>query len=164
MARCAVFDLDGVLFDVSKRLELCLAEAGAESVDSMPRGRKSLFWDCFLSDRYMHLDVPNKELVEYVKSLKSQGYKIVIVTGRRADTQRHYTIKQLREAGIPYDEIFFRPAKSYKKDYELKAEIIKRLIQSGCEVAEVWDDNKDVVEAIKAILPHAKVVQYRIGL
>ncbi|MEM3973933.1 MAG: hypothetical protein QW320_06130 [Ignisphaera sp.] len=34
--------------------------------------------------------------------------------------QKHYTNKQLKEAITPYNKIFFRPTKNYKKDHKPK--------------------------------------------
>ena len=151
--KCAVFDLDGVLIDVSERLARCLKESG---------GRKDrVFWNCFLSSKYMYLDKPNTELVEYVRKLKQLGYRIIIVTGRRRDTQLDATIAQLRAFGVPFDELYMREPNDYRKDHEFKTDIVKRLLEKGYEITEVWDDSERVVEAMKKLLQNAKVVHYQ---
>jgi len=156
--KTAVLDLDGVLFNVDERLKLCLGEAGARAVEELAGVKRKQFWDCFLSAKYMHLDKPNQELVSYIKKLRSEGVKIVIVTGRREDTQKELTLEQLRRAGVEFDEIYFRRAGDFRKDHEYKVDIIKQLIEKGHEIAEVWDDSESVINTVKQLIPSAKVV------
>ncbi len=159
----AVFDLDGVLFDVSERIRRCLEEIGCGDCSSpadLPREKKKAFWECFLSAKYMHLDRLNADVAERVKELKQRGMGIVIITGRREDTQKEYTLKQLRENGVPFDAIFFRKPGDYRRDHEYKAEVIKMLLREGHVVVEVWDDSERVVEAVKKLLPDARIVHY----
>lgn len=133
-----VVDLDGVLFDVSKRLELCLEEAGGK--------RGKAFWDCFQSDKYMHLDSPRPDAVEYVKKKKEEGLCVVIVTGRDAAGQGEYTIQQLQQYGIPYDHIVFRPSGDRRKAAVFKGEVLDELAKAGVKVVELIDDDPAVVE------------------
>jgi len=163
MRYTAVFDLDGVLFDVSERLMKCLEEVGSRSTEGVPRERLNAFWNCFLGTKYMHLDRPNAEAIEYIRRLRDGGARIVIVTGRREDTQREYTLKQLAEVGVEFDEIYFRPADCFKKDHEFKVEVVKSLLERGYEIAEVWDDSEAVVNALRRLLPTAKVILYKAG-
>ena len=158
--KAAVFDLDGVLFNVNERLRKCLSEVGASSVEEMSKEQRRQFWKIFLSTKYMHLDKPNKELINYISELKSKGIRIIIITGRREDTQKEYTLKQLKEAGISFDEIYFRPANYFRKDYEFKAEVVEKLIEKGYEIVEFWDDSERVVEKMKKVLRGAKIVHY----
>ena len=159
--RAAIFDLDGVLFDVSERLRRCLEEVGAESIESMSREQRRRFWRLFLSTKYMHLDRPNRELIDYVKDLKRKGHRIIIVTGRREDTQREFTLRQLEEAGIEYDEIYFRPPGCFRKDHEFKAEVVEKLRARGYEIIEVWDDSERVAARMRELLPRARVILYK---
>ncbi|MEM1598617.1 MAG: HAD family acid phosphatase [Pyrobaculum sp.] len=135
--RAVVVDLDGVLFDVSRRLEACLKEAGGR------RGRE--FWECFQSARYMHLDVPNPDAIEYVKK-KDEGYCVIIVTGRDEEKQSDATVEQLVKYGVPWNCIVFRRSGDFRKAAELKAEVLDRLAAAGVEVAELIDDDPAVVE------------------
>ena len=150
----AVFDLDGVLVDVSERLARCLRESNGR--------RDAVFWNCFLSSKYMYLDKPNRSLIDYVRRLKELGYRIVIVTGRRRDTQYEATIAQLEAFGIPFDEIYMREPGDYRKDHEFKMDIVKKLLSKGYRVVEVWDDSERVVETLKKLLPNTKIVHYRV--
>jgi len=161
--KVAIFDLDGVLFDVSKRLEKCLEEVGARSIEEMTREQRRQFWKVFLSTKYMYLDRPNKELIGYVRKLKRDGTKIIIITGRREDAQKDYTLKQLEEAGIEYDKIYFRPRNCFLKDADFKAGIVQELKKKGYEIVEFWDDSERVICKMVTVLPMAKIVHYKVG-
>lgn len=167
MVRAAVFDLDGVVFDVSERLRRCFEEAGCPDCRSsaeLPREARRRFWQCFLSPRYMHLDRVNEEVVEHMRRLRAEGVRIIIVTGRRRDTQGDATIEQLRRHGVPFDEIYFREPGDYRRDAEYKADVLRQLLEKGYEIVEVWDDSEAVVEAAKRVVPGARVVLYRVGV
>ncbi|NPA96328.1 MAG: phosphatase [Crenarchaeota archaeon] len=150
--KTAVVDIDGVLVDCSERLRRCLEESG---------GRKNEgFWNCFLSPRYMHLDRPVPQAIELVRQLKRAGYRIVIVTGRRSDTQFEATTAQLQRFGVPFDEIYMRRPNDRRKDAEYKAEIVLRLIKKGYEVKLVIDDSEAVCRKLSEILPRAKIMRF----
>jgi len=83
------------------------------------------------------------------------------VTGRREDTQREETLKQLRDVGVEFDEIYFRPPGYFKKDHEFKAEVIRQLLNKGYEIVEIWDDSEDVVNTLKQLLPTTKIIHYK---
>ena len=159
--RAAIFDLDGVLFDVSERLRRCLEEVGAESIEEMDREQRRRFWRLFLSEKYMYLDRPNRELAERVRELREGGVRIIIITGRREDTQKEFTLRQLEEAGVPFDEIYFRPPGCFSKDHEFKAEVVEKLRARGYEIIEVWDDSERVAARMRELLPRARVILYK---
>ena len=129
-----VVDVDGTLFDVSRRLESCVREAGA------PRG--SRFWRCFLSPEMLVLDVPRGRMVGLVKRLHSRGYKIIILTGR-PETLRTPTKRQLARAHIPHHRLLMRPRGDYRKDYEFKREALSRL-KKRYHIVAVYDDSPEV--------------------
>ena len=140
--RAVVFDLDGVLFDSSRRYEKCREEA---------RGDRKRFWDCFLSPRYMHLDAPIEENLEAARAYKEAGYALIIVSGRR-EVQREATLAQLRAAGLEPDELILRPEGDYRKDYIYKVSIIEQLERDYIIVA-VYDDSERVINAVKERFP-----------
>jgi len=154
MVKAAIFDLDGVLIDVRKRLEKCFEESKG--------ARNKVFWRCFLSPKYMYLDEPNNELIQFVRELKRKGYKIIIVTGRREDTQKEATLEELKRFGIPFDEIYFRKPNDFRKDYVYKMDIVKKLLEKGYQIDYVYDDSERVCEALARMLPNARVVLYKI--
>lgn len=156
----AVFDIDGVLVDPSKRLEKRLEEQGVKSFKDLDRARKKAFWKCFLSDKYMDLDEPIIENIKYVQKLKENGIKIVLLTGRREDTQKTATLSQLNKWKIPYDKIYFRRKNDRRKDYIYKANILKLLLKRNYKIVEIWDDMEDVAKKLKEISPKTKVILY----
>jgi len=146
--KAVVFDLDGVLVDSSERYRLCESEAA---------GDRRRFWDCFLSEKYMDLDRPRPEYVEALKRYAAQGYRIIIVTGRVRETQEAKTLRQLRDWGVEFHEIYFRSRGDYRKDFEFKSEIVKKLSQRY-RIEAVFEDSKPVVEALRRLLPESSVI------
>ena len=162
MVKCAIFDVDGVIFDISDRIRAVLEELGVESLDKIKYNTKlrNKFWKIFLSPKYMYLDKPRFDVINYMHELKRKGYKIVIVTGRVLETQGEETRKQLEKYSVPYDEICFRRRKDKRKDYELKTSIIRWLIFKGYEIVEVHEDSEEVISKLKQIIPNAKYYLY----
>lgn len=156
----AVFDIDGVLIDPSKRLKKCLEEQGVKSFEGLNRRNKQAFWRCFLSDKYMDLDEPIIENIKYVQRLKENGVKVILLTGRREDTQRTATLLQLNKWRIPYDKIYFRRKNDRRKDYVYKANILKLLLRRKYKIVEIWDDMEEVARKLKEIAPDIKIVLY----
>ena len=142
MMKIAVFDLDGVLIDCSERLQKCLQESNNK--------RNKLFWDCFLSDKYMYLDKPITEMIELAKYLDDRGIKIAIVSGRRKDTQYEATLKQLTEFEIPTHFLYLRNPGDLRKDWQYKKDVILELMRIG-EVILVVDDSIDVVKVVNEL-------------
>jgi len=145
--RAVIFDLDGVLVDSSERFKRCESESG---------GDRRRFWDCFLSEKYMDLDRPRPEYVELAKRYAAQGFAVIIVTGRVEEKQRSKTIQQLTQWGVTFSEIYFRQKNDYRKDHELKTEIIRRL-SSRYRIVAVYEDSQAVAEALKKLLPDAEI-------
>jgi phosphoglycolate phosphatase-like HAD superfamily hydrolase len=107
MLNAAVFDLDGTVFNVKKRLDRCLSEGdGGECADPnrafrIPRDRCSRFWECYLSPKYMHLDEPYDTVVSRIRELYESGIHIFLISGRLEKKQMETTIDQLRRYQIP---------------------------------------------------------------
>ncbi|MEM1842249.1 MAG: HAD family acid phosphatase [Ignisphaera sp.] len=148
---CVVFDIDGVLIDNSERLRKSLEEVGARDVSELSGEKKWRFWEIFLSDKYIDLDKPNPQAIELVKKKKSEGYRIVILTGRPAKMMKK-TIEQLDRYGIPYDVVIFRSNDFHGKDYEYKKKVLEEL---NLNVIELHDDSAHVC---LECLPYAKNV------
>ena len=110
----------------------------------------------------MHLAEPNYEIINYMRELKSKGIKIIIITGRRKDTQGDYTLRQLNEWNVPYDEIYFRRKNDFRPDSIFKASIIKWLLKRGYKIIEVWDDSLNVIEKLRKLIPNTKLIHYNI--
>lgn len=146
--KIAVIDLDNTLFNVNARRELCMAEAGITKLEDANSHQKSVFWECFLSPKYMDMDELNGNVASLLHDMFANGYMIVLLTGRRGSTQGEATIRQLQENGIPFHYLIMRGDNDYRKEDEYKLDVIRSLIGHG----EVYliDDNKNVRELAKA--------------
>ena len=149
----AVFDIDDTLFDASRRLREALERAGAPGSDpSRLRGsRRESFWRAFLSEELLTLDSPYANVVELVKSKKRAGLAIILITGR-PERLRRATIRQLEEAGVPFDELHMRRDGDRRPEVGFKIDAVRRLSRSW-DVREFHDNNPQVIEAVANLLP-----------
>ena len=142
-----ILDLDGTTFDSSRRFEMCLKEVGANSLNELKGKQRSAFWNCFQSPKFMNLDEPKMNVIEFVRKVKAKGYFVHVVSGR-TENQLEATLEQLNRFGVPFDKITLRRNGDFRKDFEFKGEIINAYIREGHEVIIV-DDSPDV----RALLP-----------
>jgi len=134
-----VLDLDGTLFDTSSRWNEC---------EKLARGNKRMFWECFQSPRFMNLDKPKREVIEFVQQLiEEEKPEVIVVVSGRSEKQREDTLKQLSEIGISPTEVVLRGEKDFRKDYEFKMDVIKELMgKYGENKAMMVDDSDAVLE------------------
>jgi phosphoserine phosphatase len=158
LERVVVFDVDGVLVDSSARFRACLEEVGLRSLAEARGFRRRVFWECFLSSRYIYLDRVRVEYASLARSYAERGFRVVVVTGRPRSMEVE-TLAQLREAGLEglVSEVFFRGVGDYRGDSVFKVEVLRRLM-SRYVVEVVYDDSEDVVEALRREFPGVKVV------
>jgi hypothetical protein len=142
-----VFDIDGVLIDCSERFRRCEEEAGSS---------KKLFWSCFLSPKYMHLDKPIDFGFEVLRGRIAKGYNVVIITGR-TDNMASETVDQLKSMGVDGLPIVFRKTGNFAKDYIFKPSAAKKL---GLEILEAHDDSIEVLRGFAELYPNAKLYLY----
>ena len=136
--KAAVFDIDGTLLNIQKRLEISERESN---------GNKKLFWQIFLSEKYLDLDTPNERVIKFLQEKWQEDIKVIIVTGRTRNMER-YTYYQLSTFNIPWNEAYFRSKGDFRKDYEYKSEIMKKLMQKY-EILFIIDDSEEVRKAIE---------------
>ena len=140
--KVAIIDLDGTVFDTQRRFELCLKEAGGKSLEELKGAQRRAFWECYQSEKYMDMDEPNYDVINFVRALKARGYFIHIVSGR-SEAQLNATLEQLMKYNVPYDRITLRSKNDYRKDHEFKGEVIQSYLEEGYEVI-IIDDSKSV--------------------
>lgn len=145
--KVAIVDLDGTLFDTTKRFEMCLKEAGGMKLEELKGQQRRRFWECYQSEKYMNLDEPKHSVINFVKALKAKGYYIHIVSGR-TEAQLRATLEQLTKHNIPYDNITVRRNGDFRKDHEFKGEIVNAYLKEGHEVIIVDDS-----ESVRNLLP-----------
>jgi len=125
-----VLDMDGTLFDTSARWNEC---------EKLANGNKRMFWECYQSPRFMNLDKPKWEVIEFVKQLiEEKEPEVIAVVSGRSEKQREATLKQLSEIGIEPNEVVLRGEKDFRKDHEFKRDAVRRL-------REKYDQNKVIV-------------------
>jgi phosphoglycolate phosphatase-like HAD superfamily hydrolase len=154
----AIFDLDGVIADVSGRIEKALRELGKENLKELSREDRRRFWEIFLNPELLELDKPRMDIIDYMRKIKDKGLRIIIVTGRTIK-QKNETLKQLSSWGVPYDEIYFRMTGDLRKDSIYKREMVKLLLRRGYNIVEVWEDSDEVIRELRKLIPDAKIVK-----
>lgn len=82
---------------------------------------------------------PTKTLVDSMRAT----HKIIFLSGRY-DTCRIDTERWLQQNNINYDELFMRMAGDSRKDYIIKNEMYKNLIEPKYNVEFVMDDRKQI--------------------
>lgn len=88
---------------------------------------------------------PSKpDVVEEVSRLKSEGYKILIVTGR-SDDYRHHTESWLDDNEIEYDKLFMRKSGDRRPSAEVKKEILDEISEKWDPI-HAFDDDPSVIE------------------
>ncbi|MCS7107101.1 MAG: hypothetical protein NZ902_03240 [Acidilobaceae archaeon] len=136
MERAVVFDMDGVLVDSSERFRACEEES---------QDRRG-FWNCFLSEKYVHLDRPRLEVAQLFKQYKERGYKVFVVSGRPRRMMA-ITLSQLMGMGLRPDRVILKE-RGYEVEHKVRAmrELAKRY-----EIEVVYDDNPKVAEALQSL-------------
>ena len=125
-----IFDVEGTLMNIEHR---------RHHVEQKPRD-----FDAFRED--MIYDTPNMDVVMMAKLLKDAGHSILIATGRLAK-DKALTLKQLRDAGVEYDAVFFRAVEEqYKPDHEIKEQMLADMKEWGFNPTMAFDDRDRVVD------------------
>lgn len=133
-----IFDMDGTLVDVSAIRHYVL-------------NRQKRF-DEFHRES---VNCPQNEWVVLdLLSLYSAAIRILIVTAR-STKYRHETAWWLALHGIPSDAMYMRAEGDYRKDVEVKSDILTR-IRSRYKVIGAYDDNPSIIalwkrEGIKTV-------------
>ena len=102
-------------------------------------GRGPFEWTKVYQDRV------NEPVADLVRRLKTSGLSVIIVTGRDGvaldDTKRW-----LNDNSIPFDAIFYRPARNFEKDSMIKRRIYDTSIRDNWDIQFVLDDRNQVVK------------------
>ena len=102
MKNTVIFDLDGTLANIDSRKELSIGDD-----DKMD-------WDTFFNPKMISLDDPNDPVIKMAQLFKTDGFKIVIFSGRN-DRSFFATKKWLKTNKVPFDLLVMRPDK-FKSD------------------------------------------------
>ena len=134
-----IFDLDGTLALIDKRRALATKDNG------------KMDWDVFFDRDNIKLDVPNAPVIKMAQMLKSQGFTIVIFSGRSKVSYRT-TRQWLIQNDVPFDMLQMRPNDRdtgghwhFMKDSDLKQHWLDTLVDKD-DVFAVFDDRNQVVD------------------
>ena len=134
MKKTVIFDLDGTLALIDKRRALATKNGKMD-------------WDVFFSADNIKLDVPNTPVIKMAQMLDSQGFNIVILSGRSKVSYRT-TRQWLIQNDVPFDDLHMRPTSDdwhYMKDSDLKQIWLDTVVDKD-DVFAVFDDRQQVVD------------------
>ena len=132
--KTVIFDLDGTLALIDKRRALATKDGKMD-------------WDVFFSADNIKLDVPNTPVIKMAQMLDSQGFNIVILSGRSKVSYRT-TRQWLIQNDVPFDDLHMRPTSDdwhYMKDSDLKQIWLDTVVDKD-DVFAVFDDRNQVVD------------------
>jgi hypothetical protein len=121
-----------------------LADCSARRVHLEKRPKDWASWN-----ESMHLDTPNRPIINLAKALKFVGNAIVLCTGRE-EAYREVTSKWMDAHGVEFDDMYMRADKDYRGDDEIKAEMYEAIIADGYEPWLAVDDRSRVVATWRA--------------
>ena len=90
-------------------------------------------------------DLLNVPVAHIVQTYAATGAAVIIVSGREAKYRRQ-TETWLERHDIPYDALFMRRSRDFRKDTVVKTEIYKAEIRDRYAVLFVLEDRNQVVE------------------
>lgn len=140
-----IIDLDGTLVNNGIRIQ-----------NNLQRRRENLTnpqirWDEFF-EKTMEYDMPNLWCVEIVNAFNKQGYKILFLTGRMGtETTKTATQRWLNmyvNPDIDY-ELIMRPEDDYRKNEQVKLDIMLNKIMPMYDVLFAIDDMKGNIDMFR---------------
>ena len=132
-----IFDLDGTLALIDKRRAISTKDNG------------KMDWDIFFDPKNISLDDPNIPVIKMAQMLDSQGFNIVIFSGRSNRT-RTATKNWLTKHNVPFNDfdLHMRPTSDdwhFMKDSTLKQIWLDSVVNKD-DVFAVFDDRQQVVD------------------
>lgn len=132
-----IFDLDGTLALIDDRRALATKDNG------------KMNWDVFFDPANIDLDLPNDPVIKMAQLLDSQGFKIVIFSGRSKAT-KDATKDWLNKFGVPFNILKMRPTGNgfqFMPDDKLKQKWLDDLFGDNKDrILCVFDDRQKVVD------------------
>lgn len=108
-------------------------------------GRSPFAWDRVGEDQ------PIQHVIDVVKALKRDGYKIIVMSGRD-EVCKDITIEWLNRHEVPFDEIFMRPEGSQTKDSKVKHDLFWENVAPYYDIRFALDDRQQVVDFTRNVL------------
>jgi len=142
---CYVFDVDGVIIDVGKRVEFAKITSNKEGIH----------WKkVFHRQDLLSLDRRREIGIKLLKERLSKG-KIVFITGRPPGLKKATTDEIRKFTGIKKPVLFVVPEKP--KDtplYRKKAMLLTKILELCSDIVEYHDDDKKVLTDVASLLPN----------
>lgn len=137
--------------------------AGAGVNEPAVVNNAAVFWSQrFFTDEYLKYDQPNPGAVNYVRTLYSNGARIVYLTGRDAPRQLLGTARQLRDSGFPIGiqgtELIMKPT-AQTQDAIFKQQVTAYLRHFG-KVIATFDNEPANANVYRRAFADATVVIY----
>lgn len=96
-------------------------------------------------------DLVNQPVVDYVRMLHDQGFRIVFLSGRSDECRRDTEQWLAEHVGVPYARLFMRAAGDYRKDSFVKLDLFDKHVRDNWDVHSVVDDRAQVVEMWRSL-------------
>lgn len=96
-------------------------------------------------------DEPWQHIIDIVRALYDDGFAIVIMSGRD-EASRAGTERWLVKHGVPFDDMFMRPAGSMVKDNIVKHDLFWEFVAPKYDVRFALDDRDQVVKFTREVL------------
>lgn len=91
------------------------------------------------------LDELNEPIAHLLRTYAAAGIAVVLISGRE-DRFRSHTKRWLTRHAVPFDALFMRPTRDFRKDALIKREIYDRDIEPKYDIIFVLDDRDQVVQ------------------
>jgi hypothetical protein len=130
-SKLSLFDLDGIIFDTSKRKRTILQELGmpssARSTDIHDEEMKKKFWEMMDNPKYVNLDTLVDQAREIVSAEKKLGRIPIGISSARRDVLLETTKARLANLGVPIFHLILREPGNYDTDGRFKTRWTQRL-------------------------------------
>jgi hypothetical protein len=123
-----IFDIDGTVANISHRRHY------------VRDGNKN--WGAF--NNTMHLDTVYPDVLWLYNVIRQTGVTMLFASGR-GEEQRQVTVDWLSDNGFVYERLYMRPARDYRPDHIIKAEILEKMRADGFDPTMAFDDRNQVV-------------------
>jgi hypothetical protein len=90
-------------------------------------------------------DTLNEAVANVLKAFSGNGYNILLVS-EREEIFREPTVRFLEKFAVPYQQLWMRRAKDYRRDAIIKREIFDHEVAGKYYIEFVFDNRDQVVE------------------
>jgi len=129
MVEAHVYDVQGTLINVSSVRHL--VECDKPDFDAFHEATGSC--------------PPNQDIVDEAKRSHLAQKVVVVMTGMN-EKYRGLVATWLHRHEVPFDLLLMRPNKDFRKDFVVKAEMLREVRLRGFVVTHAWDDNPQIVD------------------